>query len=257
MSTPGPGLTGQKPFSIGAVWADTLRVFSGNFANYLAVAMAIYLPIIVWYFVIAEDYGYIPVDENATFMQAFLATSSLLESLVTSVMEGLVYALLTVGAVVGVRGQSVDLRESLARGAPVAVTTTGALLAYYILAGIGFVLLIIPGIIAMVFLILTPTIAAFEGVGVGAALERSNNLTRGHRASIFGSLLMIGIVTILVAAILGSIFAAIEPLMFDASMTLAMPMFAVLSVCFGAALYVHLVEAKEGAPAEDMAKIFE
>lgn len=56
--------------------------------------------------------------------------------------------------------------------------------------GIGFTLFIIPGLILAVLLGLSPTIVAFEGVGVNQALQRAWTIGRTH----FWTILLVGVI---------------------------------------------------------------
>lgn len=65
--------------------------------------------------------------------------------------------------------------------------------------GIGFMLLVIPGIILGVLLGLSPTIVAFEGVGVNEALAKAWTLGLRH----FWTILLVGVIVAAAAFILG------------------------------------------------------
>ncbi len=67
---------------------------------------------------------------------------------------------------------------------------------------IGFILLIIPGILAAVRLTLAPAVVVVEDVRGTKAVGRSWNLTAGHFWRVFGTLILSGIITAVGAAII-------------------------------------------------------
>jgi hypothetical protein len=67
---------------------------------------------------------------------------------------------------------------------------------------LGFLLLIIPGIIAAVRLTLAPAVVVVEDVRGTKAVSRSWNLTAGHFWRVFGTLILSGIITAVGAAII-------------------------------------------------------
>jgi len=69
--------------------------------------------------------------------------------------------------------------------------------------GIGFALLLIPGVILAVLLGLAPTIVAFEGVGVGEALQRAWALGLKH----FWTILLVGAIVAAVSFALSLVLA--------------------------------------------------
>jgi hypothetical protein len=76
---------------------------------------------------------------------------------------------------------------------------------------VGFVLLIIPGIIALFWLMFTPSAVVLEGVGGFAALKRSKALADGYNWRNFGVFLLLLLILVVVGAILGGLFALILP----------------------------------------------
>jgi hypothetical protein len=67
---------------------------------------------------------------------------------------------------------------------------------------IGFILLIIPGIIALVRLTLTPAVVVVEDVRGTSAVSRSWNLTAGNFWRVLGTLILAGLISVVGAAII-------------------------------------------------------
>jgi hypothetical protein len=67
---------------------------------------------------------------------------------------------------------------------------------------VGFILLIIPGIIALVRLTLTPAVVVVEDIRGTSAVSRSWNLTGGHFWRVLGTLILSALITAIGAAII-------------------------------------------------------
>ncbi len=87
------------------------------------------------------------------------------------------------------------------------------LIGFGILAGIGiaigFVLIVIPGLILLTFWSVGAPAIVVEGVGPLDAFGRSWRLVRGEAWSVFGALFLVFLIVIVVVALLGAIGAAI------------------------------------------------
>lgn len=71
---------------------------------------------------------------------------------------------------------------------------------------IGFILFIVPGFLAMLWLLFTPSIVILEGLGGFTALKRSKNLAQGYNWRNLGVILLAMIVLVIIGAILGLIY---------------------------------------------------
>lgn len=126
---------------------------------------------------------------------------------------------------------------------------------------VGFILLVIPGIIALVRLTLTPVVVVVEDVRGTSAVSRSWNLTAGHAWRVLGTLILAGIIsfvgtaiiqipTELAATLLGSDAWPISALGTALASVLITP-FSLLIVVL---LYFDLRVRKEGYDIEVMAQ---
>ena len=75
----------------------------------------------------------------------------------------------------------------------------------------GFILLVIPGIIAMLWLIFTPSVVILEGLGGFAALKRSKDLAHGYNWRNLGVILLLLIILVVIGLIIGAIFGLLLP----------------------------------------------
>jgi hypothetical protein len=74
---------------------------------------------------------------------------------------------------------------------------------------IGFILLLVPGIIAMMWLMFTPSAVILEGVSGFSALKRSKQLAHGYNWRNFGVFLLLLIIMVVIGFIIGAIVGVI------------------------------------------------
>jgi len=87
----------------------------------------------------------------------------------------------------------------------------GTLILAGILAGIGiaigFVLLIVPGLILLTWWCLIVPVIALEGKGVGESFGRSRELVRGHAWTVFGIIIITVLASAIASGVIQSIFS--------------------------------------------------
>jgi uncharacterized membrane protein len=142
-------------------------------------------------------------DENTTFgsvlLNAFTAAYSLL------VLPVIIYgaAIVTLRYM---RDERVDIREVFSGFQKNYLNIVLANLLVFAIVGIGFFLLIVPGIVFGCRLSFVPYLVMDRGLDPVAAIEKSWNMTRGHGWRIFGGylialvLFLVGLVLLLIPA---------------------------------------------------------
>jgi len=123
-------------------------------------------------------------------------------------------------------------------------------------AGIGLMLLIVPGIILWLGWSMSVPVLIQERLGVFGSMSRSRALTKGSRWALFGLFLILVIIAmiiqwgmLLVLVLFGGIIAEIGAALVQTVVSM------VLSVAT-AVSYVELRQAKEGASIDELADIF-
>ncbi|PYJ29007.1 MAG: hypothetical protein DME89_04790 [Verrucomicrobia bacterium] len=124
---------------------------------------------------------------------------------------------------------------------------------------IGLILLIVPGVIAAVWLLLTPSVVILEGLGGMNALKRSKALGQGFYWRNFGVFLLVMVICVVLGGILGAIFGAIFGAMlgnFGGRLVyvLAQTLSAPLSLVMVVLLYYDLRVRKEAYDAAALAE---
>ena len=109
-----------------------------------------------------------------------------LSSLVMMVISALVQGALTRATVSANEGIRATFGQSLSAGLQVILSLIGLSILWSLGVGIGFVLLIVPGVILLMMWAVAVPALVVERAGVFAAFSRSAQLTKGARWKIFG-----------------------------------------------------------------------
>src|SRR5215475_5817652 len=180
---------------VGAVLSPTLSMFTKNFWLITKLVLALFAP-----FEIVKALSLGPNQQGWQWGIGLILLGLLCHALIA---PAVIYALVTLRNT----GVAPSLNESyrwgwnrLGKIAIVAVMT-------YALTALGFVLLVIPGIIVSVALILVYPIVTLENLGPVDTLKHSWNLTKGHRWNIFAASFVLGLLCWVVAIPLTAIMA--------------------------------------------------
>lgn len=134
-----------------------------------------------------------------------------------------------------------------------------------LVVGLGFLLLIVPGVIIYCATAVAVPALIEERCGVYESIERSRALTRGTRWQVFGLVAIYWISAMIIQAMVGlvrtALFGVAEPAIADPAIAgIAEAISASLSTMIiavvTAALYVELREVKEGATINELANVF-
>ena len=262
--------TGSRRFEIGRVISGTFAVIGRNFVPFSLLALLLGgLPNLlislgqIWF-----------VGHQQTFSPQAIA-GSLVGMVIMIVAAFVLQAAIVHATVADLNGRRVVVRESLKVG----LSNWLPLLGLAILMGlglmIGFVLLVVPGIILAVMWSVAVPAKVVEKIGVMAAFQRSRDLTRDRRWAIFG-LFVIYVIAVWIVEI--AIMAAFMPFMlakglptpettvgFTSSINIvslvASPLIATISTLVstagGATLYSELRVTREGVGPEALASVFD
>jgi uncharacterized membrane protein len=176
---------------IGEAWA----MYRAHAAHFLTLAFVVYVVAALVQLVLTGSLG---------------AVGALLAAIVSLVAAFLLQAAL-VKAVDDVRDGRVDLSlpETLQAARPAIVRVAiGSILAG-IATGIGFFLLIVPGLYLLTIWCLIVPVLVLEGAAVGAAFGRSRQLVSGFGWQVFGTLVMVFLLLLVVDLLIGLILTSL------------------------------------------------
>jgi Cation/multidrug efflux pump len=152
-------------------------------------------------------------------------------------------------------GDRPTIRESFSKGMSHIGTLFFASILLSLGIGLGFVLLIIPGVILACMWAVTVPACVVEGRGAIDGIQRSAELTKGYRWSILGIQVLLYLLVI-VLNMISQVLAFIPFLGAILAFLLAL----IPSGLFSAAcalLYYNLLAAKEGITVESLANVFD
>jgi hypothetical protein len=186
---PGPG--GIRPRTPGEIWSEAFRIYRENAANLLLIVAVVVVPLT---FVSA-----VIVQTGTTIVGLLVAAA------IGIIIWAVLQAAILRGAAQATIGDPVDIDASYRWG----LARFGSVLLVALLVGIvvavGFLLLIIPGFIFLVFLSVSEPALIVENRRGTEAMSRSWNLVRGN----FWHALVVILVAAIITGVIGGILGAI------------------------------------------------
>ncbi|MCL2430269.1 MAG: MFS transporter [Alphaproteobacteria bacterium] len=233
-------------FSLAGVFSKAAAVYGRRFVPFIVLAVIVAVPRYVAV-VAFETPARQPTLDATGFGLALL--QSLTQLLATGAMMH--------GVIQELRGQRFSIVASILAALRRLVPMLGVAVCMTAAVAAGAVLLLLPGIIlACAFIVSIPACVA-ERTGVFESLSRSLFLTRGHRAQIFGVLL----VYVVVVATAAALTAAVALWTGHTGFVIARETLGVITGSFYgvviSVLYYQLRAAKEGVDLDKIAAVFE
>ena len=244
-------------FRVGAVLGSGFRVLFRNIVPFWVICVIVMAPAFV--FVLAGGAG----SQVAIWQSGARGIVVLiLDALLTyAAMAALVY-----GTVQELRGQTISMGPCIRRGLALMLPVLGVMILTVVIVALGFVLLVIPGIILYTMLWVAVPAAVVEQPGVFASLSRSAELTKGFRWQILGIVVLLLLLefaaTFVVLFLVPMAFVAIgfegwAWMSFIAVDWAMQAFFTALTAVMGAVAYHDLRVAKEGLDTEQIAAVFD
>jgi len=239
---------------IGRVIQETFQVIGRNFTNFTILsAVLVGLPTVLMTGLQGQMMG----------AQDFRFGPGLFFSWLVAVVTGaILQGALVYGTVQDMNGRRPGVGDILTTGLRAFMPVIGVSLLFGIALIVGFVLLIVPGImIACAWCVAVPALVA-ERVGVFDSFRRSADLTRGNRWRLFGLFVIWVMAVMLLSGIIGAISGggafgggALSPVALVLNF-----IYATLSGLVGATgvavLYVDLRRVREGLGPQGLAEVF-
>lgn len=251
-------------FRIGRVFGDTFNVFGRNFGLYIGLSLIFSgLPTFLYQLMVGSQVEAATTAAETGGAPTFSAMSVLIGLaffLVYMALSSILQAALVRATIQDLNGQKPTFGDALSRALALLVPIIGLSILMSLGIGIGFMLLIIPGLYLAVRWSAAVPVLVHERLGVLASLKRSSQLTDGNRWRILGLLIVVIIALSILQIVLGLLSMAIIPLLGTVlGVAVAAVLSAVLSVIVSIALavsYVELRYIKEGADVSELAEIF-
>jgi hypothetical protein len=241
----------QDQFRIGAVIRQSLAVLRGNAVPLGVLYLAVNAPSSIYALTLAGT----PEIDTAPGLNILTLVETLLGVVVT--------AAVTYSTIRELRGWRVDFAEFAVRG----MAQGGAAIKVALLSGIlvllGFVALVIPGLVLSTIWWVAIPVAVVERPGTVASLRRSSELTKGVRWRIFGLFVAYLLVLFGGLSLVGIVlFALIDDIVLaDWLWTIVGWVWVAAAMALQAVLvavsYYHLRVAKEGTGIDEIAAVFD
>lgn len=253
-------------FSVGDIIRTTLTVYFNNLPAFLPLTLIVLVPSFLIVLLpetsslndppILPDPETDPVAASEVMFPYFIVSGR--EDLVGWLCGFLLHAALAYGVVRHLRGGRAGFVELLVQLALRAVPVLGVAVIVAVVTGVGFLLLIVPGVwLTMVLWVALPALVIERG-GLRAII-RSAELTRGFRWPIFGLALILVVANFVVVTVAGWIVFALFP---DGYLTWCLMQFVVvvMSGIYATAVsvtYHDLRVLKEGVDTRSVSAVFE
>lgn len=251
-------------FRIGTVISKSFKIFFKNFFSFTLLALIVTsLPFILSLMYVGELGS--GLDLSSTVSPETLPTVIIVLGIVSWVLGTLVTASITFGTYQHLTGRKASVGRLLSRGLPLIFPVLGVTIIVSLLVGVGMMLLVIPGLMIWTAYMVVIPATVVERLGIGASMKRSADLTRGFRWQVFGTYVLIAVISILFMMLIGGLIGGaigfsggevsglVAALIEFLSQGISMALFAVvLSV-----IYNELRVAKEGADVEQIASVFD
>lgn len=252
-------------FEMGRVMQRTFRVIGDNLGLFAISSLALVaLPVFA-----ASVVGFLYPEPWAIGLAS--VAGGILAFVGSLLMQGVVVH----SAISGLNGRSIGLGEALGVGARKALPLLGLGILQTLGISLGILLLVVPGLMLMTAWSVAAPALIMEKRSVEASFGRSGDLTRGHRWSIFGLLVIYFVLATVISFAMQAFAAAagvttaqsgfVTTTQAPSLMALAAVLVSaltsavqgVISAAGAAAIYFELRTGKEGAAPDQLAAVFD
>jgi len=243
-----PATVPTASIRVGEVFRRAFEVLLGDFGKFIALTAITWSPYLLLTLLTLS-----PGDPGGGTL-ALLGLTGILWGVLTILGQ----AAILYGAVQKMRGQDFTIGASLGRGFGRFLPILGLFICLGVAVGLGFVLLVIPGVMLAVMWYVALPACVVERRGPIESLQRSGFLTKGNRWRIFGIAVVIYIVNTVVQLVVAQVLSAIAGQMISALGVFAwMSLLQAFSAITVAVAYHDLRVAREGADIEQIAAVFD
>jgi hypothetical protein len=242
-------------FYVGDVVARAWNVFTGNLPFFLGITVLVYMAIGIVVGLLVLPFVLVGAGGDAWWWLIFIGV--LVGFLVFFSLNTIGEAVLLLGAFQRMQGQLLRVNEALQRAFARFFPLVGLGIVWTLGFMVGFLLLIVPGVILLCMWWVAVPACVVENLGPIQSLSRSAELTRGYRWKIFGLFVLVSVINgiggkmvDLVFGLAGDVVAGIGSLCWFVAWT-------AFSNCVLIMTYHDLRVAKEGIDTEQIAAIFD
>jgi hypothetical protein len=210
---PGPG--GLRPRTLGEILSGAFDIYKDNAAGLILIVAVVVVPLslisaLIVHYLVSNATTTTTTIGGTTIHTTTTSTGSiilggLIGAAIAVIISAVLQAAVIRAAAQATIGDAVDVEGSYRYG----FHRLGSVILVGLLVGlavaVGFILLVIPGIIALVFLSVSIPSLVVENRRGTEALSRSWNLVSGHFWHAFGVIIVAALITGVVSSLLGAI----------------------------------------------------
>jgi len=209
---PGPG--SLRPRTLGEILSAAFEIYKNNAQGLIVIVAIIVVPLtllssLIVHWVASTSTTTVHTSGNFTYTTTTPSGSGWIGGIivvaVSLILPALLQAAIVRAAAQGSIGDPVDVESSYQYGLRRFGSVLLVTILYALAVVIGFILLFVPGVIALVFFGVSIPVLVIENKRGTQAMGRSWNLVSGHFWHAFGVL----IVTFLIVAVVGGLLGAI------------------------------------------------
>lgn len=243
--------SGGRQFGVGRVLAVSLAIFGRNFLSFALISIIFSLPSLAIEWLLNPAFNGAPQTDQGDLL--YNAVSFVADMICSGIVTGtLVY-----GSFQDLRGQRAGLGECISKGLATLPKVIVAAIIFGIMVGVGYALLIIPGIILTLMYWVYAPVLVVERPGIWASFTRSAALTKDNRSALFGILLVIGLGALAIGAVGGAVLGAVGGTAVIIGVFVIGALVGGFMAVASTVSYYSLRADKEGVEVEDIAKLFD
>jgi len=252
----------SENFRIGKVFGDTFSVVGRKLDLWIGLAALFSaLPTLILQFLILQPMlGAALTDPNMAMTDPGMvwktATVSMASGLVFLVLSALLQSSLIRATIEDLNGKRPSMGDCIGTAVSVLLPALGMSLLIGIGVGIGFILLIVPGIILLLRWCVAVPVLVQERQGVFGSMGRSAALTKGSRWALLGLFVILIVAAIIIQWVAGIVVLALGATVGLVLSALVQGVVSMLVSTATAVSYVELRQVKEGTSVAELAEIF-
>lgn len=201
-----------EPMSVSRIVDRTFTLYKQNFLRFITIVAVIQVPLalvsLVWLAILSRG-----VEETTSAITATVA--SFVSIFISLVGNALCQGALARSISDAYLGKELTVEQTFRAVLPKLMTLIGASLLVGLVVGVGFMLLVVPGVIfGLWFFVTTPSIVV-ENQGVTAGMSRSKALASGNLGKVFAVGLLAVLITWIITIPIGYLGSALSALLFS------------------------------------------
>ncbi|GGB65395.1 hypothetical protein [Blastomonas aquatica] len=239
-------------FSISNVFSNTFGVIARNAPLFLGLSLIIVgAPQLLIGLLFTPDAS----DPMALMANPAAIFTSMIGYIVFLFLSIVLQAALIVASANDLAGKPVNFGECVNRAVAKLFPLIGLGIVVAFGVTIGFLFLIVPGVILYLMWMVAVPVLMVENLGVFESLSRSSALTKGARWKLLGLIVVFFIFSMIIAIPIG-VLSLLSPSLTVVSSALLSAISAAVGAAGIAAVYIELRGSKEGTSSDQLASVF-